>query len=78
QQSNKLQGQTFVFTGSLESMTREQAEELVREHGGDASSSVSKETTYLVAGEGGGSKYDKAKKLGVKILDEKGFLKLIK
>ena len=59
-------------------MTHEQGEELVRAHGGDASSAVSKKTTYLVAGEGGGSKYDKAQKLEVKIIDEQEFLKMVK
>lgn len=75
--SQKLKGQTFVFTGSMESMSRESAEELVRTHGGDASSSVSKTTTYVVVGSEPGSKADKAKKLGVKILDEKEFLAII-
>lgn len=78
QKSNKLKGMTFVFTGSLETISREQAEVLVREHGGDASSSVSKETTYVVAGTEPGSKFDKAKKLGVKIISEQEFLNLIK
>lgn len=73
----KLKGQTFVFTGSMEKLTREEAEEKVRELGGDPSSSVSKNTSYLVAGENPGSKYYKAKQLGVKILNEEEFLKLI-
>ncbi len=77
QKSSNLKSKTFVFTGSLETLSREQAEELVREHGGDTSSSVSKETSYLVAGESTGSKYDKAKKLGIQILTEKEFLKMI-
>ena len=78
QKSNKLKGLTFVFTGTLENLTREQGEELVRAHGGDTSSSISKETSYLVAGAEPGSKYDRAQKLGVKILSEKDFLKLVK
>ena len=78
QKSNKLKGLTFVFTGTLENLTREQGEELVRTHGGDTSSSISKETSYLVAGAEPGSKYDRAQKLGVKILSEKDFLKLVK
>ncbi|MEK7616150.1 MAG: NAD-dependent DNA ligase LigA [Patescibacteria group bacterium] len=77
QKSNKLKGKTFVFTGSMESMSREAAEELVRSHGGDASSSVSKETSYVVVGSEPGSKAEKAKKLGVKILNEGEFLKLV-
>ncbi|MFH1769445.1 MAG: NAD-dependent DNA ligase LigA [Parcubacteria group bacterium] len=75
--SSKFKNMTFVFTGSIESMTREDAEKLVREHGGNASSSVSKNTNYVVAGESTGSKYDKAKKLGVRIIDEKEFLKMV-
>lgn len=77
QKSQKLKGSTFVFTGTLESISREAAEELVRSHGGDASSSVSKETSYVVIGSEPGSKAEKARKLGVKILDEKEFLKLV-
>src|SRR3989339_228160 len=71
-----LKGKTFVFTGGLETITRPEAEELVRKLGGHPSSSVSKNTDYVVAGTEPGSKYEKAKKLGVKILDEKGFLGL--
>ncbi len=77
-QSARLAGQTFVITGSLESMGREDAKELIRAQGGDASESVSKKTSYLVAGAEPGSKYDKAKALGIKILDEKEFLKLLR
>ena len=77
QKSNKFKGTIFVFTGTMESMSRETAEQLVREHGGDASSSVSKETDFVVTGANPGSKADKAKKLGVKILDEKEFLKMV-
>lgn len=77
QKSVKLKGMTFVFTGSLETITRERAQEMVREHGGDTSSSVTKETSYVVAGEETGSKYDKAKKLGIPIIDEKKFLAMI-
>lgn len=78
QKSAKLKGLTFVFTGTLENLAREQAEEMVRENGGDVSSSVSKETSYVVAGTEPGSKYDRAKKLGVKIISEKEFLSLVK
>lgn len=76
--SSKFEGKAFVFTGSLDTISREDAEEKVRELGGDPASSVSKNTDYVVAGEDPGSKYDKAKKLGVKIIDEKEFLKLVK
>jgi DNA ligase (NAD+) len=75
--SNKLAGQTFVFTGGLANRTREEAGELVVAHGGKVISSVSKKTSYVVVGTDPGSKFDKAKELGVPILDELGFEKLI-
>jgi DNA ligase (NAD+) len=74
----KLKGLTFVFTGALKTMTRDEAKEKVRLLGGDVSSSVSRETDYVVAGESPGSKFEKAKKLGVKIISEEEFLKMIK
>ncbi len=74
----KLEGKTFVLTGSLESMSRDEAKEAIRQAGGSVSSSVSKKTDYLVAGNDPGSKYDKAQELGVEILDEKSFEKLLK
>ncbi len=77
QKSDKLKNITFIFTGSLPDLSREQAEGLVRENGGNVSSSVSKETDYVVAGEEPGSKYDRAKKLGVKIITEKDFLDML-
>ena len=73
-----LEGKTFVITGTLVGYTRQGAEELVRTLGGNASSSVSKNTDFVVAGLNSGSKLDKAKKLGVKILNEKEFKKIIK
>ena len=73
----KLNGLTFVLTGELETMSRDQAKDKIRELGGSVSSSVSKKTDYVVAGENPGSKYDKASELGVKIIDEKEFLKMI-
>ncbi len=69
---------TVVFTGELDSMTRTQAEELVKTLGGKTSSSVSKSTSLVVVGKNPGSKYEKAKQLGVKIIYEEEFLKLIK
>jgi DNA ligase (NAD+) len=75
--STALAGKTFVFTGSLKGFSREKAKEIVEFHGAAATSSVSKKTDYVVAGEDPGSKYDKATSLGVAILDEEGFLKLI-
>jgi DNA ligase (NAD+) len=73
----RLAGKTFVFTGGLERHSREQAGELVMSHGGKVTSSVSKKTDYVVVGADPGSKYDQAKKLGVTILDESGFEKLL-
>lgn len=72
-----LSGKTVVFTGELETMTREQAEELVRRAGGTSTGSVSKKTGYVVVGKDAGSKADKAKKLGVATLDEKAFMSLV-
>ena len=69
-------GKTFVFTGTLETMGRPDAEALVRRLGGKASGSVSARTDYVVAGPGAGSKLDRAAKLKLKILDEQEFLKL--
>ncbi len=71
-------GKTVVLTGGLENFTRTQAERLVRQSGGDISSSVSKKIDFVVAGENPGSKYTKAKQLGVKIIDEEEFSRLIK
>jgi DNA ligase (NAD+) len=73
-----LKGKSLAITGSLNKMTREEAEAQIRLRGGQASSSISKETDYLVLGEKPGSKYDKAKKLGIKIIDERQFLQLLK
>jgi len=73
----KFAGMTFVFTGSLEKFTREAAEEMVRERGGKASGSVSKKTTWLVAGPGAGSKLQKAAECGVKVLTEDEFLAMV-
>lgn len=74
--SQKFAGKTFVFTGSLANRTREEAGELVKQHGGTVTSSVSKKTDYVVVGAEPGSKHDKAKELGVTVLDEAQFEKL--
>jgi len=73
----KLAGKTFVFTGTLSHRSREEAEALVASHGGKAGGSVSKKTSYVVVGADPGSKYEKAKSLGVPILDEAQFEKLV-
>ena len=70
-------GMTFVLTGTLPSLSRAQAEELIRRNGGKASSSVSKKTSVVLAGESAGSKLEKAKALGVRIMDEAEFLAAI-
>ena len=75
--SAKFAGMTFVFTGTLANRSREEAEALVAAHGGKAGSSVSKKTTYVVVGADPGSKFDKAKSLGVEILSEAQFEKLL-
>ena len=75
--NGKLSGQTFVFTGGLESLSRDEAKNLARENGAEASESVSKETDFVVAGSEPGEKYSRAKKLKVKIISEKEFLELI-
>jgi len=76
--SYKLKAKKIVVTGTLELLSREEAKEKIRSAGGDWVSSVSKNTDYVIAGENPGSKIDKAKKLGVKILNEKEFLDLIR
>ena len=73
-----LKGKTFVLTGVLETMAREEAKEKIRFLGGEISESVSKRTDFVVAGKEPGLKFEKAKKLGIKIISEKEFLKLIR
>ncbi len=74
----KLKGHTFVLTGTLSSLSRDEAKARITSLGGKVSGSVSAKTNYVVAGTEPGSKYDEARKLGVKILDEKAFLELVK
>jgi DNA ligase (NAD+) len=72
-----LQGQRFVITGTLPSLTRQQAKALIERHGGKVSGSVSGRTDYLLVGEAPGSKQQRARELGVKEIDEQGLLALI-
>jgi DNA ligase (NAD+) len=76
--SNKLEGQTIVVTGTLENFSRQQIEQTIKENGGKVSSSVSKNTSFVLAGAEPGSKLDKARQLGVKVVDEDEFVKMIK
>ncbi|MGH8676900.1 MAG: BRCT domain-containing protein, partial [Burkholderiales bacterium] len=73
-----IAGKTFVLTGSLPSLTRDQARERIEAGGGKVSGSVSKKTDYVVAGAEPGSKYDKAVELGITVLDEDGLLELLR
>lgn len=77
-ESNRFEGKSFVLTGTLSSMSREEAKEKIQNHGGTVVSSVSKNTNFVVAGESPGSKLEKAQKLGVLILTEEQFLKMLK
>ena len=77
EQNQKFEGLTFVLTGSLEKYTRQEATELIEKYGGKVSGSVSKKTNYLLAGEDAGSKLTKAQSLGVKIISEEEFEKMI-
>ena len=72
-----LLGMAFVLTGELHSFTRDDAKAMIKEKGGSVSSSVSTKTDYVVAGANPGSKYEKAKELGVKVVDEKEFRKIL-
>ena len=76
-QDSPLQGKTFVFTGELKTLTRSEAQEKIRENGGRPVNSVSARTDYVVVGDHPGSKYTKARKLGVKTLSEEEFLHLL-
>jgi len=76
--NKSFEGKTFVLTGTLKGFTRTEAKSFIENGGGKVSSSVSKKTDYLLAGQGPGSKYDKAIKLGVEIIDEAAFGEMIK
>ena len=73
-----FEGMTFVLTGTLPTLSRAQAQEMIRKNGGKATGSVSKKTSIVLAGESAGSKLDKARELGVRIIDEAQFLQMIK
>jgi DNA ligase (NAD+) len=75
--SDKLTGKTIVVTGTLENFTRQQIEQAIRQTGAKSSSSVSKKTDFVLAGSNPGSKFDKARALGVKVIDEKQFLAML-
>jgi DNA ligase (NAD+) len=75
--TNKLSGRSFVVTGTLPTLSRDEAKELIRKNGGKVASSVSNKTDFVLAGDDPGSKYDKAKELGVKIISETDFKKMI-
>jgi DNA ligase (NAD+) len=76
-ESRPLAGKTFVLTGGMETLTRDEAKELIVRAGGRVTSTVSKKTDYVVVGTDPGSKFDDATRLGVPTLDEAGFKKLI-
>lgn len=75
--SSQLEGTQFVLTGRLPTLTRDEAAQLIEQNGGRVTASVSKKTDYLVAGEEAGSKLDKAKELGVKVIDEEAFREMV-
>ena len=75
---NRFNGMTFVLTGTLDGITREEASKIIEQFGGKTSSSVSKKTTYVLAGESAGSKLTKAESLGVKIINLEEFYNMIK
>ena len=77
-EDNRFEGKTFVLTGSLEKYSREQASDIIEKFGGKASTSVSKKTSYVLAGSDAGSKLEKAEKLGIRVISEQEFDEMIK
>ena len=75
---NRFEGKIFVLTGSLTKYTRNEAADLIEKYGGKTSSSVSKKTNYVLAGEEAGSKLTKAQELGIKIISEEEFEQMVK
>lgn len=75
---NRFEGKVFVLTGSLEKYTRQEAADIIEKYGGKTSSSVSKKTDYVLAGENAGSKLTKAQDLGIKIISEDEFEEIVK
>ena len=73
-----LANKTFVFTGTLNAISRKDGKDIISQYGGSSTNSISKKTDFLVAGSGAGSKLNKAKNLNVKILSEEQFLKIVK
>jgi DNA ligase (NAD+) len=77
ERGTKLAGKTFVLTGTLPTYSRDEAKKIIEDAGGKVTGSVSKKTDYVVAGDDAGSKLDKAKELGVDIVDEDGMRRLL-
>lgn len=75
---NRFEGMIFVITGGLENYSRKEAEDIIEKFGGKTSSSVSKKTTFVIAGENSGSKLTKANDLGITVIDEGKFIEMIK
>jgi len=75
---NRFNGMTFVLTGTLDGITRDEASEIIEQHGGKTSGSVSKKTTYLLAGEAAGNKLTKAESLGVTVINLQEFYNMLK
>ena len=77
-QDERFKGMTFVLTGTLPTLKRAEASKIIESFGGKTSSSVSKKTTYVLAGEESGSKLDKANKLGIEVISEEEFMGMVK
>ena len=78
EKTDKLKGLTFVITGTLPTLSRDQAKDIIKKNGGKASSSVSKNTDYILAGSEAGSKLETAQRLEVKVIDEDKLIKMVK